>query len=195
MRERHFSRLLSVCLLTAAGVLGSTAAAPAAESDPRITTVSGTFTEPAGQQDAYTYDPNLAPVGSGATVAAYGHPALGGTSTTLSVTGLVPNREYGAHAHTKPCGATGDAAGPHFQHVADPVQPSVDPAYANPENEIWLDFTTNGLGSGYAVSEVDWVGTDQRAPKSVIIHEEHTHTHPGEAGEAGERLACINVDF
>jgi Cu-Zn family superoxide dismutase len=196
MRERHFARFLTVCLLTCAGVSSLAVAAPAADSGPRTSTVTAVFTKPGGQaQDAYTYAPDLVPEGSGVTVTTYGDPLLGGTSTALAVDGLRPDREYGAHAHSKPCGATGDAAGPHFQHVPDPVQPSVDPAYANPENEIWLDFTTNGLGNGYSMSDVDWTATDQRAPKSVVIHEMHTHTGPGEAGMAGARLACVNLAF
>ena len=42
----------------------------------------------------------------------------------------MPNRTYGSHAHQKPCGPAAADSGPHFQHVADPVSPSVDPAYA-----------------------------------------------------------------
>ncbi len=66
--------------------------------------------------------------------------ADGKTIGTLHVSGMESLAHYGAHAHANPCGATGGAAaGPHFQHVLDPVTPSVNPEYANPENEIWLD--------------------------------------------------------
>jgi Cu-Zn family superoxide dismutase len=74
------------------------------------------------------------------------------------------------------------------------VSPSTDPAYANPDNEIWLDFTTTKNGSGLAVAQVDWRFTDRHAG-SVVVHAEHTHTDPGHAGTAGARLACITVPF
>ncbi|MFJ4105021.1 superoxide dismutase [Amycolatopsis japonica] len=139
------------------------------------------------------YKPELVPPGARAHVFGLTSKAFG-TSTAILVTGLLPNREYGAHAHTKPCGATGDLAGPHYQNVEDPVKPSVDPAYANPRNEIWLDLTSDATGRGVAVSKVDWTFTDRRA-NSIVIHETHTHTDPGHAGTAGARLACVTVGF
>ncbi|MFE5505289.1 MULTISPECIES: superoxide dismutase [Amycolatopsis] len=139
------------------------------------------------------YKPDLVPPGARAHVFGLTSKAHG-TSTAILVTGLLPNREYGAHAHTKPCGATGDLAGPHYQNVEDPVKPSVDPAYANPRNEIWLDLTSDATGRGVAVSKVDWTFTDRRA-NSIVIHETHTHTDPGHAGTAGARLACVTVGF
>lgn len=142
---------------------------------------------------ALTYDEELVPAGASAKIVSA--PTLHlGTVTVLAVTGLQPNREYGAHAHVDPCGPDGDDAGPHFQHVPDPEQPSTDPAYANPTNEIWLDFTTDATGTGVAVSTVPWVFTDRRAG-SVVVHEHHTHTDPGEAGVAGARAGCVTVDF
>ncbi|NIH77963.1 superoxide dismutase family protein [Amycolatopsis viridis] len=137
------------------------------------------------------YRADLVP--DGATVRAF-TASVAGTLTTLSVRGLLPSREYGAHVHTKPCGAAPADSGPHYQHVADPVQPSTDPAYANPRNEIWLDLTTSADGSGFAVSHVDWTYGD-RLPGSVVLHETHTHTDPGHAGTAGGRLACLNLEF
>lgn len=110
----------------------------------------------------------------------------------LSVTGLLPDRHYGAHAHVKPCGSDGDAAGPHFQRKQDPVQPSVDPKYANPENEIWLDFATDADGAAEVKSTVDWK-LEGRRPASIVVHETHTHTEAGEAGKAGDRLACLTL--
>jgi superoxide dismutase, Cu-Zn family len=143
--------------------------------------------------EAVTYNPKLVPVGSQATVLSTARPD-GRTSVMLTVRGLVPNRAYGAHVHQKHCGPKGDDAGPHFQHVADPVQPSVNPAYANPRNEIWLDFTTDKDGNASATSTVAW-RFSRTLPGSVILHSEHTHTEPGRAGTAGDRLACVNVDF
>jgi len=117
------------------------------------------------------------------------------TSVTLAVTGLQPNRRYGAHAHTKPCGSDGKDAGPHFQFTPDPVTPSVDPAYANHVNEIWLDFTTDAAGSGQATSTVPWTFPADRRAASVVIHAMPTATEPGKAGSAGNRAACISVGF
>ncbi len=155
-------------------------------------TASGTLAPPGQADGAYTYDPTAAPAGARLTVTSTG--TDGGTRVELRAEGLQPNRAYGVHAHVRPCGATGDAAGPHFQHRIDPVQPSVDPAYANPRNEIWLDLRTDGAGSGAATAEVPF-GFAERAPASVVVHERPTATGPGEAGTAGGRVACLTVPF
>jgi superoxide dismutase, Cu-Zn family len=121
--------------------------------------------------------------------------ADGRTVVTLHVSGMEPHARYGVHAHVSPCGSTGGAAGPHFQHVVDPVSPSVDPAYANPHNEVWLDLTTNRAGEGRAKTVLDWQFSPTRRPASVILHERHTATAPGVAGTAGKRVACLTVPF
>ncbi|MHA6631235.1 superoxide dismutase family protein [Pseudonocardia sichuanensis] len=157
----------------------------------------GTLAPPEQAQDAFTYDPAQAPVG--AELAVEAGASDGATRVRLEVEGLLPDRGYAAHAHARPCGPTGDAAGPHFQNEVDPAatpeQPSTDPAYANPQNEIWLDLRTDAEGDGEASTEVPFVFSD-RAPASVVIHEaETTATAAGEAGSAGGRLACLNVPF
>ena len=153
---------------------------------------SGTLAPPPGAEGTYTYDQTAAPAGAELTVASSA--TDGGTRVELTVDGLAPNRTYGVHAHVNPCGETGDAAGPHFQNVQDPVSPSVDPAYANPRNEIWLDVRTDADGAGSATTEVpfDFAG---RAPASVVLHETPTSIAAGEAGTAGGRLACLTVPF
>lgn len=140
-----------------------------------------------------TYDPALVPVGAQGTVTATTR--NGGEAVTLELRGAVADRRYGAHVHTKPCGATGDAAGPHFQFDVDPVQPSVDPRYANSTNEVWLDLTTDASGSGSATAMLDKVFPADRLPRSVIVHAMPTATDPGKAGTAGARAACIDVAF
>lgn len=144
--------------------------------------------------DAITYNPELVPVGATAKVTSS---TEGNSSTvTLAVTGLVPNRTYGSHAHQKPCGPAAADSGAHFQHVADPVSPSVDPAYANPQNEVWLDFTTDAQGAAsVTATQAQWAFTDQAAPQSVVIHAMKTATEPGKAGTAGDRVGCVTVDF
>ena len=161
------------------------------------TRAEGTLAPPEQAQDAYTYDPALAPEGARISVAA--GEADGATRVNLQVQGILPNRGYAVHAHARACGPTGDAAGPHYQHQVDPAatpeHPSTDPAYANPQNEIWLDLRTDGAGNAETSTEVPFVFTD-RAPASVVIHAaEATATQPGAAGSAGARVACLNVPF
>jgi Cu-Zn family superoxide dismutase len=134
------------------------------------------------------------PAGANARVQAV-YDASGKSVVTLHVWGLEPDTEYGAHAHRDECGSTGSAAGPHFQHVVDPVTPSTDPAYANPGNEIWLDLVTDESGEGVAQTQVDWQFAPDRRAHSVIIHAEHTHTGSTDSGTAGARLACLTVGF
>lgn len=141
---------------------------------------------------AFNYDKKLVPDGARALVAEYIQDDS--TTVTLSVHGLLPNRTYGAHAHAKPCGPVGDDAGAHFQHVPDPVKPSVNPAFANAQNEIWLDFTTDAQGNATAARTVEWKFTDARAG-SVIIHADPTQTAPGKAGTAGARAACVSASL
>ncbi|MGH3988272.1 MAG: superoxide dismutase, partial [Pseudonocardiaceae bacterium] len=69
--------------------------------------------------------------------------------------------------------------------------PSTNPEYANPSNEIWLDVRTDAAGSGTSQTTVPFMFTD-RAPESIVVHEAMaTATQPGQAGQAGARLACL----
>jgi len=168
------------------------AASPSGEAsatNARQMVVTATFAQ---DDAAVNYDKTLVPNGAKALVAEYVFD--GATTVTLNVRGLAPNRAYGAHAHTMPCGPTGDAAGPHFQHKPDPVKPSVDPVYANPANEIWLDFKTDAHGDATTATTVPWTFQNSRAG-SVVIHAEPTQTAPGKAGTAGARLGCVSVGF
>ncbi|MDX8144497.1 superoxide dismutase [Lentzea sp. BCCO 10_0061] len=164
-----------------------------AHADPaKVAHTSAKFESYSATAKAVTYD---AKVPAGAKVTVVGVPAVrGGTTVLLVLNGLQPHRAYGAHVHVRKCGAAPADSGPHFQNIADPVQPSVDPAYANPRNEIWLDVHTDGNGFAHTESSVDWQFTERHA-QSVVLHNEHTHTKPGEAGTAGPRLACVNVEF
>ncbi|QQQ73607.1 superoxide dismutase family protein [Saccharothrix sp. 6-C] len=146
---------------------------------------------------AFTYDPEAAP--PGAELELEVSRGDGSTTVRLSADLLQPNRGYAAHAHTDPCGRDGTDAGPHYQHEVDPAatpeRPSVDPAYANPHNEIWLELTTDGQGNGVAVTTVPFV-FDDRVPSSIVLHEQPTtETGHGRAGSAGARLACFTASF
>jgi superoxide dismutase, Cu-Zn family len=175
--------------------------APSASNQGPAPTVSlfgsGTLTPPGPNAKAITYNPSLVP--TGAAVTAFVVPASNGTTrATLTVSGLLPNRGYAVHAHTNACGATGEAAGPHFQNHEDPAatpqSPSTNPEYANPQNEIWLDVHTDAAGAGTSSDTVPFVFTDSRVPGSIVIHEAmQTSTAPGQAGQAGARIACLTL--
>src|SRR5581483_7663355 len=174
----------------APGSATSTEAAPdSGDGQPDSKTVTATF----GRDDAAeNYDKALVPDGAKVFVAENVHDGL--TTVVLDVGGLVPNHAYGAHAHAKPCGAKPEDAGAHYQHNADPVKPSVNPAFANPMNEIWLDFTTDAKGNATKAATVDWAFGAAPA-SSVVIHAEPTKTAPGQAGMAGARAACVTMAF
>ncbi|MBQ0984972.1 superoxide dismutase family protein [Streptomyces sp. F63] len=141
---------------------------------------------------AVTYDTEAVPPGALIGVRQWTGPE--GTTVRLRVSGAEPGRAYGAHVHTRPCGPEPDSSGPHYQHRPDPDQPSTDPRYANPDNEVWLDFTADGSGDGVAKARQDWNFRPGEA-RSVVLHEHHTATEDGAAGAAGARLACFTVPF
>jgi superoxide dismutase, Cu-Zn family len=179
---------------TPSSVLGAAASEPSAESAPN-TVAEGTFLPFQPGATAITYNPAVVPPGAKArltiTDLAYG------TQVRLTVSGLVPSRAYGAHLHTKPCTGIPDEAGPHYQHHHDPAAvaspPSVNPVYANPKNEIWLDFTASPTGAATAEVTHGWDFDPTAPPRSLILHAEHTRTAPGEAGKAGDRAACLTL--
>ncbi|MBB6173966.1 Cu-Zn family superoxide dismutase [Nocardiopsis mwathae] len=156
--------------------------------------VSGSWEPYAADATAVTYD-EAVPEGGTVDVDIRSE-GPEGTRVTLKATGLEPDRDYGAHVHTRPCGEEPGDSGPHYQDEVDPAatdeEPSTDPAFANPDNEFWLDFTTDDEGAGEATATVDFRVRPGEA-NSVVIHEEHTKTEHGEAGTAGDRLGCVNV--
>ncbi|MFI7315583.1 superoxide dismutase family protein [Streptomyces venezuelae] len=134
---------------------------------------------------AVTYDTALVPAASWIEVVQRG--AEGGdTTVTLRVKGMKAGHAYGVHVHQKPCAAKPEAAGGHYQHRVDPVQPSKDPAYVNAKNEVWLDFTAGTDGSGKATARHGW-GFRPGEAASVVLHDE--------PGGAGDRAACFTVPF
>jgi Cu-Zn family superoxide dismutase len=169
----------------------SAASAPLEPSRPIV--VQGTFSPYTAGATAVTYNPKLVPAGAWAHIAIAG--VVDTTTVTLTVNGLLPNRSYGAHLHTMACGAEASMAGPHYQYRHDPAAsaspPSVDPMYANPQNEVWLDFTTDSQGSGVSKSTQPWLFS--MPPQSLVIHAEKTRTTRGKAGMAGARLACLTL--
>ena len=154
--------------------------------DARFQTYQGSSTV------AATYDRKQVPPGAKAKVTV----TVTGKSTevALRVTGLQAGRVYGAHLHKKSCGAKPADAGSHYQNTSDPEQPSTNPRFANPSNEVWLDFTTDADGVAQSKAVVPFLlraGAD--GPHSLVIHARHTMTAAGKAGTAGTRLACVNL--
>lgn len=158
------------------------------------TAADGAFAAYTAGARAITYDPTVVPPGAVATVTVT--PAGDTVAVELSVSGMLPGRTYGAHLHTDACGATAADAGPHYQHRADPAAaaspPSVDPRYANPTNEVWLDFTTDTKGAAAALAK-QRPFTAAAPPRSLVIHADRTATGPGKAGMAGPRVACLTL--
>ncbi|MFI5783487.1 superoxide dismutase [Nocardia sp. NPDC051570] len=178
-------------------LLGGIAAAlliPAAPASACGTVVSeGTFEAWRDGAVAVTYDTALAPAGSHAKIVLDSDDQ--NTTATLTVTGLLPNRVYGTHAHVKPCGASAADSGFHYQNIEDPNakgKMSMDAKYANPQNELWLDFTTDENGSATQVSTVAWAFRTAE-PGSIVLHEQKTDTTDGHAGMAGARVACLSI--
>jgi Cu-Zn family superoxide dismutase len=157
------------------------------------TTTDGTFVAYTDGAHAVTYAPDLVPVGATAEITVTETDR--GTTVMLVVGGLKPVHAYGAHLHTRPCGAAAADSGPHLQHSHDPAAsaspPSSDPSYANPMNEVWLDFTTDVSGAAQSSATLDW--TFDPAPRALIIHADPTKTGPGVAGTAGARAACLTL--
>ncbi|MBB5119231.1 superoxide dismutase family protein [Streptomyces eurocidicus] len=156
-------------------------------------TVIETFRAATGTgSGAVTYDPKSVPLGSHVEVRE--RTSDRGTWFELRLEGVQAERTFGAHVHRKPCGTDPATSGGHYQNVTDPVQPSVDPAYANKRNEAWLDLTTDAHGRARSQTSVRWWVRAGEA-RSVVVHEHATDTRPGHAGTAGARLACVNVSF
>jgi Cu-Zn family superoxide dismutase len=169
----------------------ASAAPPTSAAEPAAGVAMGTFLPYQPGATAITYDPAVVPAGATAQVETAAGP--GTVRVRLKVTGLIPRRAYGAHLHTMACTALPDAAGPHYQHSADPSKPSVDPAYANPANEVWLDFTADAAGTADASAVQPWTFDASRPPRSLILHAQVTRTEPGVAGTAGPRVACLTL--
>jgi Cu-Zn family superoxide dismutase len=179
--------------LTACSSGGSQEPAPA--SAPAAPAAGTPVAEPAAtgeQPKAVTYDVKRVPVGARLDTSAKFE--NGKTTVTLTVTGLLPSTQYGSHVHTKPCGAKPADSGPHYQNEKDPVSPSVDAKYANRDNEIWLDFTTDDKGAATSSATVGWEFRKGEA-NAVVVHATQTHTEHGKAGTAGDRLACVTNAF
>jgi len=184
--------LLAACAIPAESALeGSPGEAPSG-SDPIVVdaTFSAVFIPGI---PALTYDPMLVPESGKVrvTITADGTGNGKAQEVVLAVAGFQPSRPFGGHLHTNGCGPSGEDAGPPYQHTVDPAatpeHPSTDPAYANPQNEVWLDFTTDGSGVATSSAAHPWPFDPNRPPRSLIIATDKA------ADKAGARLACVNL--
>jgi Cu-Zn family superoxide dismutase len=117
----------------------------------------------------------------------------GQMTMSLSVAGLPPNRAFGSHLHKLSCGDPMKAGG-HYENKPWPTSTtSSDPAYANPDNEAWLDFTTDVDGKAIVSTLVKWIPRVGEA-NAVIIHAMPTTLLP-KGGLAGAKLACLDIPF
>lgn len=116
----------------------------------------------------------------------------GGTTVSLSVTGLEPKTAYIAHLHTGGCDQA-DPGGPHFQFKKGGSE--------EPPNEIHLELTSNASGEGEAEA------TSKREVPigeagSVVIHtaEEEEGSHHEmvalihEGHHHSEKIACAELE-
>jgi len=107
--------------------------------------------------------------------------ADGGTTVSLSATGLEPDTEYVAHLHTGGCDQA-DPGGPHFKFDAEGGD--------EPPNEIHLEFETKADGAGKATAS-----SDREVPAgeagSVVIHEGEDH---GQESAPAAKIACAELE-
>lgn len=113
----------------------------------------------------------------------------GKTKVVLTVSGLMPNTEYGAHVHKLACADM--MAGGHYQNMPPtPDAAATDPMFGNATNEIWLDFKTDLGGKAIKETTVDFRVRTGEA-KAIVVHKMTT----GPGGLAGPKLACLNIAF
>lgn len=175
--------LVASAALAAAAVLTLPAAAPAstqAGSDP----ASGTGLSALATGELRDLQPEAANPTDGASAALVAVARGGSTDFRLTVWGLdrsSAGRTFGVHAHQGPCVAgNGDAAGDHYNTGGPP----------SPDTEVWLDFTTRPGGVAHSSASTPFVVPEGGA-RSIVIHENPT----SETGSAGDRIACLPVDF
>jgi len=115
----------------------------------------------------------------------------GGTTVTLTVSGLEPKTAYTAHLHTGGCDQA-DPGGPHFQFEKGGSE--------EPPNEIHLEFTSDANG------EAEAEATSKREVPvgeagSVVLHTEESHgdehkmvvlTHEGH--HHSDKVACAELE-
>jgi Cu-Zn family superoxide dismutase len=171
----------SLALAVAAGLLAF-GALPASAQGAHVAEASGPFTPNPGFV-ANATDPSVNPA-----IGAEGRVHLvvgadGRTIATLHVSGLPAGRSFASHLHRDPCSTS--FGGPHYQ------APTGTPAgNADPDHEVWLDFTTNAAGNARSHAVVPFEVSP--GARSVVIHQGDA-TGPGGVVVPSQRLACLDV--
>ncbi|MFJ1701831.1 hypothetical protein [Kitasatospora sp. NPDC088346] len=184
------------------------AAAPPTVVDGRFAPASA-FVPPA----AISHAQDLVPYGSHVRVTV----VRGGTGTTVLVelAGVASDHTFPAHVHTGRCGADPAASGPHYQDHSEPARPSAEPALTDPtpdspaagrpaagrptpgnaapaegRGELRLTVHTDATGAGRGHTTVPWGFRPNEAHALVLHAGDGAGPHA-----AGDRAACVNVDF
>ena len=170
----------SLALAAVTGLLAF-GALPASAEGAHVASASGPFTPNPGFV-ANTSDPDNPAIGAEGNV----HVVVGANGRTIAalhVDGLPAGRSFAAHLHRDACSAS--FGGPHYQ------APTGTPTgNADPEHEVWLDFTTNAAGNARSQAVVPFEVTP--GARSVVIHQGDA-TGPGGVVVPSQRLACIDV--
>jgi Cu-Zn family superoxide dismutase len=178
--------LLAVPVLGCAGSMDEPTPTMLATSTGPLTV----FATPYAANPARAMEAN--PIANTATAAATAWKVGSKLKLALSVAGMPAKRTFGSHLHKFTCDNM--KAGGHYQNnpwpTTNPMSSANDPVYANPENEAWLDFTTDDGGKATKEVTSNWLPRAGEA-KSIIIHDMAT----AEGGKAGDKLACLPLDL
>ena len=116
----------------------------------------------------------------------------GGVKVTLSVEGVTPPGDRGAHVHEKGDCSSGDgmSTGGHFNPDAKPHGPQVGPHHGGDMPSLSADANGNAQTS-FTLDEV----TVAAGPKSVvgkglIVHKDPDDYATQPTGNSGARIAC-----
>jgi hypothetical protein len=104
--------------------------------------------------------------------------ADGGTTVSLSATGLEPDTAYVVHLHSEGCDQA-DPGGPHFKFNADGSD--------EPPNEIHLEFSADAKGAGKAEASSSREVPVGKAG-SVVLHEAEADKTAAVSGDGAETV-------
>jgi Cu-Zn family superoxide dismutase len=178
MRIRTRSRALGIGIVLTVGLLATAAGAIVASGAGEVTANPG-------------FAPNATDavnptIGASARAHVVVNGGRGGQAlVTFHVDGLPAGRSFAAHLHRDSCATA--FGGPHYQ-APDPAHPVA--ANADPDHEVWLDFTANDEGRAQTLAIVPFEVLS--GARAVVIHQ-GDHTPPG--GVAGQRLACLDIEI
>jgi Cu-Zn family superoxide dismutase len=184
--------MVAVLALTAAAALaacGSSDSGTTEASGEGSAPVSGQFAPVADAPDGYSQVDGEAELTR----------VDGGTTVSLSVTGLEPKTNYVAHLHTGGCDQA-DPGGPHFQFEKGGSD--------EPPNEIHLEFTSNAAGEGEAESSskrevpvgeagsvvIHLAGGESHHVMAAFVHEGEDHGEGGEGHPHSDKIACAELE-